>query len=339
MSGRVIVVGSVNVDAVVQAEHLPAPGETVLGGTFAQFAGGKGGNQAVAAARLGVPTWFVGAVGDDAFGTEARAQLEADDVHLEGLVTVPGIATGLATIIVDAAGENLIAVAAGANAALDPASVRAALDQLAPGPGDVILVGHEIPTETARAALRFGRAADARTILNPAPVAGLDRSTFAIADVLTPNRGELRQLAGNESNRYADGGWSADDETPTGRTRSNCLAPSVDDIEAAARSLLARNRRGPGVGDAILVTLGAAGALLVRRGGDAIELPAQGVSPVDTVGAGDALNGALAAGLATGLDLVEAARRAVAAATLSVTRAGARPGLPIESELEAFLVR
>jgi ribokinase len=333
MSGRVIVVGSVNVDAVVRAEHLPSPGETVLGGTFSQFAGGKGGNQAAAAARLGVPTWFVGAVGDDAFGDEARIQLEADDVHLDGLVTVSGVATGLATIIVDAAGENLIAVAAGANSALDPAAVRAALDQLAPGPEDVILVGHEIPTETTRAALRFGRAADARTILNPAPADGLDRSTFAIADILTPNRGELRQLVGTDGNRSVQGNGS------TNGTQPDEWAPSIDEVEAAARSLLARNRRGPGVGDAILVTLGAAGALLVRRGGDAMELPAQDVNPVDTVGAGDALNGALAAGLAAGLDLVEAARRAVAAATLSVTRAGARSGLPIESELEAFLAR
>ncbi len=136
MAGRVIVVGSVNVDLVVRAAHLPQPGETVTGGSFERHHGGKGGNQAVAAARLGAATEFVGAVGGDDLGHEARAALEAEGVGLGGLVMIPGIATGVALIVVDATGENLIAVAGGANAALEPAHVSAALRSLEPtGPG------------------------------------------------------------------------------------------------------------------------------------------------------------------------------------------------------------
>ena len=154
MSGRVIVVGSVNVDLVVRASHLPGPGETVTGGTFERHHGGKGGNQAVAAARLGRPTLFVGAVGDDAFGAEARAALQAQHVDVSRLLTIPGAATGVALILVDERAENLIGVASGANAALEPAMVAEALGRLGPLRGDVVLVCHEIPTAAVREALR-----------------------------------------------------------------------------------------------------------------------------------------------------------------------------------------
>ena len=132
MAGRVIVVGSVNADLVVTTEHLPGPGETVIGGRFAQHHGGKGGNQAVAAARLGAETFFIGAVGDDAFGGAARAALEAEGIDVSGLLTLPGEPTGVALIVVDEAGENAIAVAGGANQALDSVQVRAALKRLEP---------------------------------------------------------------------------------------------------------------------------------------------------------------------------------------------------------------
>src|SRR5262245_20803023 len=145
MSGRVIVVGSVNMDLVATADHLPVPGETVTGATFAEHDGGKGANQAVAAARLGVRSAFVGAVGRDAFGLRARASLEREGVALDGLRTLEGM-TGVALILVDANGENLISVASGANAAFAPAHVTAAFETLAPAAGDVVLVGHEIPT-------------------------------------------------------------------------------------------------------------------------------------------------------------------------------------------------
>lgn len=305
MSGRVVVVGSVNVDLVVTVEYLPAPGETVVGGRFARHHGGKGGNQAVAAARLGAQTCLIGAVGGDGFGAEARTALVADGVDVEGLVTNPSEATGVALIIVDELGENSIAVAGGANAALTSVQVRAALKRLVLTRDDVVLVGHEIRTGATHEALRLARIAGATTILNPAPAGGLERPTLDLADILTPNEGELAILVGSDG------------------------PPS-----AGAKRLL-----GPDPGRrAVLVSLGARGALLVAgRRAQAIRAPR--VDVVDTVGAGDALNGALAVGLAAGLELAEAARRAVVAASLAVARAGAREGMPTGSELEVALAR
>ena len=305
MSGRVIVVGSVNIDLVVTTGRLPGPGETVIGGRFARHHGGKGGNQAVAAARLGATTAFIGAVGDDTFGADARAVLEAEGVDVRGLETLPGESTGVALIVVDADGENGIAVAGGANAALDSVEVRAALKRLALTPSDVVLVGHEIRTGATHEALRLARLAGATTILNPAPADGLARWTLALADILTPNEGELATLAGGAGS-------------------------------AASR---AKRVLGPEPGRrAVLVSLGGKGAVLIA-GGSARSIAAPKVDVVDTIGAGDALNGALAAGLAAGLDLAEAARRAVVAASLAVTRGGAREGMPTAAELAAALSR
>ena len=305
MSGRVIVVGSVNVDLVVTIERLPGPGETVIGGRFSRHHGGKGGNQAVAAARLGATTAFVGAVGDDAFGQEARSALEAEGIDVGRVVTLPGESSGVALVLVDEAGENSIAVAGGANASLSSVQVRAALKRLELTPADVVLVGHEIRTGATHEALRLARIAGSTAILNPAPAGGLDPPTLALADVLTPNEGELATLAG-----------------PDGQPA------------AQARRLL-----GPAPGGrAVLVSLGSRGAMLVV-GGRARTLPAPRVAVIDTVGAGDTLNGALAAGLASGLDLAEASRRAVVAASLAVGLAGAREGMPTTVELDAAIGR
>lgn len=300
MTGRVIVVSSVNVDLVVAVERIPEPGETVVGGRFERHHGGKGGNQAVAAARLGADTAFVGAIGDDTFGDDARAALAAEGIDLRGLARLSGEATGVALILVDANGENSIAVAGGANRALRPEHVRDALASLHPRAGDVLLVGHEIPTAVTREALRIGGEAGATTILNPAPAVGLEPDTLALADILTPNRGELAVLAGD--------------------------ARSPGQAAQALRERLAST--------AVLVSLGADGAILVRAG-RSTSLPAAAVTVIDSTGAGDALNGALAAGLADGRPLAEAAARAVVAASLAVTRAGAREGMPSLRELQA----
>jgi ribokinase len=315
---RVIVVGSVNVDLVVRAPRLPRPGETVTGGEFRRHAGGKGGNQAVAAARLGASTVFVGAVGDDELAADALEGLRAENVATEPVAVVAGVATGVAVIMVDAAGENLIAVASGANGRLTSDGVAATLAALAPGPGDVLLVGHEVPTAVVRAALEAGRRAGVTTVLNPAPAEGLDRSCLGLADVLTPNRGELAVLVGAETGR-------------TGRSGAGGRTP-----HESAASLIEPGPEGAGPG-AVLVTLGEHGALLVRADRPPLELPAPRVPVVDTTGAGDALNGALAAALAHGLDLEEAARRAVAAAAWSTTKSGARGGLLSGDELAAVL--
>jgi ribokinase len=319
----VLVVGSVNVDLVVAAPRLPTPGQTVTGGDVARYPGGKGGNQATAAARLGAAVAFVGAVGADDMGGEARSALAAEGIDIAELIET-GRPTGVALIVVDPRAENLIAVAPGANGDVHAAHVEAALRRLAPGRGDVVLVCREIPPDGVRAALEIGRAAGAITILNPAPADDPDAVTLALADILTPNESELALLAGGRSAR--------------------------DDPEVAARHLLARrDPAGPrpaGRADAggvaaapapaVVVTLGAAGALVVRLGGPAVAVPAPAVHPVDTTGAGDTFNGALAAGLADGQDLVLAVRRAVAAAALSTTRPGARGGMPTLAELEGF---
>ena len=181
----------------------------------------------------------------------------------------------------------------------------------------MVLVGHEIATATARAALLAGREAGATTILNPAPAGGLDRSVFGLADILTPNRTELAMLVAEDARRI-------------GRPGGSGVTP-----EAAAGIVLEPNSEGDGVRDAVIVTLGDAGAVIVRPGQPPVDIPARRVTSVDAVGAGDTFNGALAAGLAAGLDLESAAWRAVAAAALSTTRAGAREGMPTTAELDA----
>jgi len=312
MSGRVIVVGSVNVDLVVRGERLPAPGETVSGGTFERHHGGKGGNQAVAAARLGRPTLLIGAVGDDEFGEEARAAVRAEGVDVSGLATINGAATGVALILVDASGENLISVASGANNSLDAASVTEAVERLGSLAGDVVLVSREIPAAAVDAALRAGRAAGARTVLNPAPAWGLPMAELGLADLTTPNQGELVALAaalGLESAR------------PDERAEPERIARTL--IESAH------------VREAIVVTLGERGALLMSAGGKpAVVIPGIEVAAVDGTGAGDTFNGALAAGLAEGRGLVESVRRAVIAAGVSTMVHGAREGMPRAAELE-----
>jgi ribokinase len=305
MSGRVIVVGSVNVDLVVRGERLPAPGATVTGGTFERHQGGKGGNQAVAAARLGRPTFLIAAVGDDEFGAEAGASLAAGGVEVAGLATITGAPTGVALILVDAAGENLISVASGANHRLGPAMVADALDRLGSLDGDVALISREIPAETVVAALEAARRAGATTVLNPAPADVLTAADLHAVDVLTPNRGELAACAGGVGE---------------------------DAPEALARRLLEA-----GVRRAVVVTLGSGGALLVPADGPAVHVAGHVVRAVDATGAGDAFSGALAVGLAEGRPIEEAVRRATVAAALSTTVPGARDGMPTLETLEAAL--
>jgi ribokinase len=299
----------------VAAAHLPRPGETVTGGTFARHHGGKGGNQAVAAARLGVPTVFIGAVGQDDFGVAAVEALGAEGIDTSEVKRTSGQPTGVALILVGEDGENLISVASGANLALGPMDVREAFQRLEVGGSDIVLVGHEIPTPSAREALALSRAAGGTTIFNPAPPAGLDRATFGLADILTPNRQELFALVSAESRRI---------DRPTGR----------DDPARMATALLTPSAEGSGPG-AVLISLGGAGALLVRTGKPTLDLPARRVTAVDTTGAGDTLNGALAAGLAAGRTVEDAAEWAVLAASLSTTRAGAREGMPTSLELDS----
>ena len=283
----VLVVGSMNVDLVVALERLPAPGETVTGGRFARHGGGKGANQAVAAARAGARVRFVGAVGDDDLGSAALADLRAEDVDVAAVARLQREPTGVALIAVDREGCNQIAVASGANARVDAALVGAALEARGLGAADVCLLGFEVPDEAILAAAPAAAAAGARTVLNPAPARDLREELLDLGVLLTPNAIEVTALT-NER-----------------------------DPERAARALAAET------GAPVIVTLGEAGALLVDVEGIAL-LPAPRVEVVDTTGAGDVLTGVLAAGLAAGLELEAAARRAVEAASASVRAAGAR---------------
>jgi len=293
MNGSVLVVASINIDLVVVAERLPAPGETVLGGRFEVHDGGKGANQAVAAARAGAEVTVIGAVGNDEHGARAVATLAAEGIDVEGIRIVDSEPTGVALIVVGPRGENQIAVAPGANATLSLTGVD--LARLAAA--DVVLVSHEVPAAASLAAVRAAR----RAILNPAPARALPAEVLAAGPILTPNEHELVVAIGN------------------------------DDTDAALDELAARNA-GP-----VIVTQGAAGALLAH--GDLRERHAGYPAPavVDTTGAGDTFCGVLGAWLAAGADLGAAIDAANAAGSLSVRAAGARAGMPRRGAIYALL--
>jgi ribokinase len=294
----VVVVGSVNADLVVSVRQLPRPGETVSGGSFARHGGGKGANQAVAAARAGARVALVAAVGADDLGEEALAALVAEGIDVSAVQRRDDVPTGVAAIVVDARGENQIAVASGANATLSGEAIEAVLPELLTGTPGVVLLGHEIPPDAVAAGAHTARSAGWRVILNPAPARSLLDDVTGI--VLTPNADEARALSGEE------------------------------DIEAAGRALALRS------GAPVLVTVASHGALLLDR--DAAEhLPAPDVEVIDTTGAGDTVNGALAARLAIGEPLRAAVRFALAAASLSTRAPGARAGMPRREDVLAAL--
>lgn len=287
----VLICGSINVDLVVRVAELPAPGRTVSGGAFASHSGGKGANQAVAAARQGAHVALVGAVGDDELGRGALVDLERAGVDVSRVVVVPGTATGLALIVVDERGENQIAVAPGANAALSADAVAAALAGYEPADGGCFLAGFEIPDEAIIAGARAAAAHGMTIVVNPAPARALHPELLALKPIVVPNEHEAEALTGEREPINAA-------RLISGRT----AAPTI-------------------------VTLGAAGALFYDPGTtpDTVErLPAPVVEALDTTGAGDAFVGALAAQLAVGSPLREAAAAAVQAASESVTQPGAR---------------
>ena len=289
------VLGAINVDLVVSGAPLPRPGETVAGGTFAQHHGGKGGNQAVAAARAirgramltsanrpRAGVWMLGAVGDDQLGVAAIEALRSSDVHTDHVAVTPGAATGVALIEVDAAGENQISVAAGANDTLRPEDVVGALELLRP---HVVLASLEVPERTVRAALEWSRDHDVTIVLNPAPPHPWVSDLTAFAAYVTPNEHERDAL---------------------GTTQKGVV---------------------------VIETRGAEGAVIHRSGQDDEQVPAPTVPVIDTTGAGDCFNGVLAAELAWGAELTSAVRSAVVAAALSVGVAGAREGMLDTQEL------
>ena len=306
-ASNVIVLGSINVDLVVKSTKLPRPGETVIGGEFYRAAGGKGANQAVAAARIDdAPVAFIAAVGDDSFGQESLAQLRRENMNCDTIRGIVGEPTGVAAILVDENGENCISVASGANALLCPDDVLSVGENTFRD-ARVFLACLESPLETVVAGLRRARSAGLLTILNPAPALAevATREILELVDVITPNESEAQALTG-------------------------IPISTVDDGLLAARKLQSAGC------ERVVLTRGARGVLTVD-GEQTTELPAFPVDAVDATAAGDAFNGALAVALAHETLLPEACRRASAAAAISVTRRGAQPSLPTRAEIDAFL--
>ncbi len=299
---RIAVVGSLNMDLVVRADRFPRPGET-LAGEYFSAAGGKGANQAVAARRMGGQVTMVGCLGDDGFGATLRQGLSDEGVDTRHVVTVPGVATGVALITVDGSGENTIIVAAGANGVISATHVEAA--RVAIASARVLLLQLEVPMPAVMAAAAIAREAGTTVILNAAPARALDAALLSLADVLGVNETEVLAAAGVD-------------------------AASPEDAAAHAQS------RGAG---AVVVTLGAAGALLRDRSGIVASVPAFEVDVVDTTAAGDAFVGAFGVALAEGAAPADALRFGSAAGALAVTRAGAQPSLPTRLQIETLLTR
>jgi ribokinase len=308
MSALIAVVGSLNADFVYTAQRFPAPGETVTGNDFAVFAGGKGANQAFAAARLGGRVNMLGQVGNDTHATWLKENLAGAGVNVSGVLTDPAVSSGVAVIGIDGSGQNQIVVVPGSNGTFSVDRLSASAGALAGAA--LVLLQLEIPLETVAAAAWRAKEAGATVILDPAPAHSLPSELLHSVDYLTPNETELAALTGG----------------PIGAGQSRA--------EIAARAQRLRQ-----LGAAkVLVKMGAAGALVVSGTGEHF-WPAFAVEAVDSTAAGDAFNGAFAAALAEGRPEIEAGRFAAAAAGCSVTRRGAQPSMPSRAEVEALLKR
>ena len=301
---NVTVVGSLNMDLVVKAPRLPAVGETVTKGTFGTFPGGKGANQAVAAARLGARVGMVGAIGKDAFGSQLRDGLRRDGVDVSHVIEIDDAPSGVALITVGSQGQNTIVVAPGANWRMTPAHVDAAADLIARS--QILLIQLEIPIDTVTRAAEIASSAKVRVVLDPAPApeSPLPDRLIRLVDVINPNEVEAKVLTGTN---VADERGARD----------------------AAERLLAMGCR------SAMIKLGARGAF-VADGDTRAAVPGIHVDAVDTTAAGDAFAGALAVALGEGRPIMEAVRFANVAGAISVTRMGAQPSMPRRAEVVEF---
>jgi ribokinase len=298
---RVVVLGASLMDMNMRLDRLPAPGETRLGSEFFLLPGGKGANQAVAARRAGADVLLLTAFGEDHLGVRIRDNLFAEKVDLDHALVVPGASTGVALILVDGQGENLIGVAMGANATLTPDFIDALPPAVFEGPG-AFLASLEVPLETVARAVARARAGGLTVVVNPAPAAPelFTPEFLKQIDVLTPNESECEALVGSKE------------------PKSLNMLHGLPDV---------------------VVTLGAEGCVVFARDGPFTKLEAFPVEVVDTVGAGDAFSAVLAVGLAEGLSLVEAAYRANAGAAIAVTGKGAQGALPTAAQIHEMVLR
>lgn len=305
---KVVVIGSSNTDMIIQVPHLPGPGETVLGGAFSTAAGGKGANQAVAAARAGGRVSFIGAMGDDHFGRAALEGFETDGIDTGLCLIDPITPSGVAQIFVADDGENSIGVAPGANACLEPGHIDRAAGLF--GPDTVVLLQLETPLETVLHAARLASSRGATVILNPAPAAKLPDEIYAYIDYFTPNLNETELLTGMQP---------------------------ADETSAQIAAEILHSR---GVSN-VLITRGAEGVYLSRRDAEGVIsgslYPAFRVTAVDTTAAGDVFNGCLAVALAENRDLGDAIAFAQAGAALSVQTLGAQVSAPTLTAIQNFV--
>lgn len=304
---NIVVIGSSNTDMVVKTSHLPAGGETVLGGTFFMNAGGKGANQAVAAARYGNRVVFVAKTGDDLFGKQVLKSLKEDNIVTDYVFVDKENPSGVALITIDSEAENCIVVAPGANMSLSPADIDVASEEIRNA--DVLLMQLESPVETMTYAAKMAAEAGVPVILNPAPAPAEPLSEELLKNLylITPNRSEASRLSGIE----------------------------VKDMESAYRAAKAIRDMGP---KCVIITLGNEGSLL-DDGAMPMRVEALKVEAVDTTAAGDTYNGVLASVIAEGRSLIEAMREANVAAAISVTRMGAQPAAPTREEINEMKKR
>ena len=301
----IVVIGSINMDLVLRVPRMPLPGETLTGGAFRTIPGGKGANQAVACARMsgkaeagGQRVAMVACVGDDAFGATLRSALVGDGIIDSHITTLPGVASGIASILVDDNGQNSIVIAGGANDLLSPAHIDAAQGLIEQA--DIVVLQLETPMDTVVHAIRLARSLGKTVVLNPAPAASLPDGVLELVDYLIPNEIEAAMLAG--------------------------VAPDSTDIAALAAAL---QKQGS---DNVIITLGSKGVHAALYGGDTT-FPADAVKAVDTTAAGDTFIGGFVAGLASGMDEAEAIGQGQRAAAWSVTKPGAQTSIPFLHEL------
>ncbi len=303
MSKKIVVIGSSNTDMILRLPQIPRPGETLLGGQFSKAAGGKGANQAVAVARAGGDITFIAKVGDDAFGDDAVVNFKKEGIDVSSVFVSENQASGLAFIFVDDRGENSIGVAGGANDGLSVKDIEGASAVL--GEAEYVLLQLETPLETVTRAVEIASSAGSIVVLNPAPARQLPKSLLSQLDIITPNQTEAELLTGVAINNKST-------------------------AEQAAKYLLESGVK------IVIITLGSAGAL-VANADEILHIPSFVVKAVDTTAAGDTFNGALVVALSEGMGLKESVRFAQAAASISVTRAGAQPSIPTRAEIDEKL--
>lgn len=296
---KILVIGSSNTDLVVRTDHIPEPGETVLGGDFMIAAGGKGANQAVAAARLGGDVSFVAKVGNDLFGKESLKKYGKEKMDIRHIVTDDGTPSGVALISVDSKAENCIVVAPGANSNLSKADIDSAKSMIEES--EYILMQLEIPMDVIEYVSEIAAKRGKKVVLNPAPAAKLSKELIAGLYLITPNKTEIQQITGVK-------------------------IETDEDLVKAADILLET-----GV-ENVVVTLGCRGSFVKNR--DICKIvPAVKVKAIDTTGAGDTFNGAVCVGLSEGMNLLEATEFATKASSISVTRMGAQTSIPYRREI------